>query len=657
MRHRVLAIVSPPGEGGIIPQARAIQTHQPDEIVMMKTYFPGKTPSTTSHRLQKWINGSEDLMDTYSDLFEFIDLPHTPPFGFIRRTDAKSPHVVEIDVPVDDLLNVLQELESRYGNGDFRFDILPGSKRVLTPVLLSKSLQNTKITYSLEEGGFLILHNDGENQLEPGPYLSLIDRLWLTGMPVYVENDGTSISKSSKMYSVMLDAQSIEFRTSKDEEREAKRNKLPPPRKMVDLPLNMRNELAHQQFSELGGRIESSSAETINYQFEDVSWEVQTEEHDFKLGNDIELIAANEIKNHWDDVVEIYQGVSFLSPTANELKRQVEVLLERDFQSFEESPDKIHTAGQFLQRCDRLGLDIRGEDKNIQLEQLVEAEINHFSSLTHSELVQHLWMMRSAEIDILTLGEFGVSMFDVKQAIWREGEFTNEKSATQMAQNIVIREEEKRWIVNSTSPFDHPKVIHMTRLVDGRDVLKSANRFQWRPTQFNLNLLQGITEKVLQNKVTNKFQHKTGVEAKTLRQFFPVLFKENPSHPIFKIQKKSGISGRAENTSKKKRKRSKTQKRTIQVVTENDTTEDAIHKIGKALVEGIKTLHSKWPEASSIISSVISPEEKKRLFGSKKFTLAKAKVNLRDYVVISGEGTEAVVQLNETSKNTNLSSE
>jgi hypothetical protein len=69
MRRRVLAIVSPPGERNIIPQSRAIQAHQPDEIVLLKTYFPGKTPFKTSDRLQKWINGSEDLMNTYSDLW------------------------------------------------------------------------------------------------------------------------------------------------------------------------------------------------------------------------------------------------------------------------------------------------------------------------------------------------------------------------------------------------------------------------------------------------------------------------------------------------------------------------------------------------------------------------------------------------------------
>jgi hypothetical protein len=636
MRRRVLAIVSPPGERNIIPQSRAIQAHQPDEIVLLKTYFPGKTPFKTSDRLQKWINGSEDLMNTYSDLFEFIDLPRTPPLGFVQRIGADPPHVVEIDVPVDDLFNVLQELEIKYENSDFRFDILPGSKRVLTPVLLSKSLQNTKITYSLEERGFLILNHDGEIQSESGPYVSLIDRFWLTGIPVYAENNGTSISKFSKMYSAILAAQSIEFRTSKDEEREATRKNRRAPRKLVDLPLNMRNKSARRQFIQLGGRVETSSPETVTYQFEDVSWEVQTEEHDFKLGNDNELIAANEILNHWEDVVEIYHGVSFLSPTKDELKQQIQRLIQRDFESYEQNPNKIHTAGKFLERCERLGVDISGEPDDFPLEELVEAEINYLSSLTHSGLVQHLWMMRSAEVDVLTLGEFGVSMFDVKQAIWSEEQFTNEKSATQLAQNIVIREEEKRWIVNSTSPFDHPKVIHMTRLADGRDVIRSPNRFQWRPTKYNLNLLKTITEKELQSKRCKKnFQHKTGVDEKTLRQFFPDLFNENPTHP---------------NKSKK-------QKRMIQVVTENDTTEDAIHKIGKALVEGIVTPCSTWEEAASIISRVISPEEKSRLFGSKKFTLAKAKVHLCDYVVISYEGTEVVVRPNNNSKNINKNTE
>ena len=203
------------GEGGIIPQARVIQAHQPDEIVLLKTYFLGKTPLQLLDRLRMWINGSKDLIDTYSDLFDFIDLPHTPPLGFVQRRGAKSPHVIEIDVPVDDLFNVLQELESKHENSDFRFDILPGSKRVLTPVLLSKSLQNTKITYSLEEGGFLILHHDGEIQFESGLYVSVIDRFWLTGIPVYAKNNGTSISKFSRCIPQYSPHSPIEFRTSK----------------------------------------------------------------------------------------------------------------------------------------------------------------------------------------------------------------------------------------------------------------------------------------------------------------------------------------------------------------------------------------------------------------------------------------------------------
>ena len=90
--------------------------------------------------------------------------------------------------------------------------------------------------------------------------------------------------------------------------------------------------------------------------------------------------------NHWEDVVEIYQGVSFLSPTKDELKQQIQGLVERDFASYEKNPDKIHTAGKFLERCERLGVDIPGEPEDFPLEKLVEAEINHLSSLTRSEL-------------------------------------------------------------------------------------------------------------------------------------------------------------------------------------------------------------------------------------------------------------------------------
>ena len=189
----------------------------------------------------------------------------------------------------------------------------------------------------------------------------------------------------------------------------------------------MRDKSARQQFIQLGGRVENPSPETTTYQFEDVSWEVQTEEHNFKLGNEGELIAANEILNHWEDVVEIYQGVSFLPPTKDELKQQIQGLVKRDFVSYRENPDKIHTAAKFLERCERLGVDIPDEPEYYPLEELIEAEINYqkHSSLTRSELLQHVWTMRSAEVDVLTLGEFGVSMFDAKQAIWDDKEFTD----------------------------------------------------------------------------------------------------------------------------------------------------------------------------------------------------------------------------------------
>jgi len=634
MRRRILAIVSPPGDGGIVPQARAIQAHQPDEILLLKTFFQGKKMTKTSPRLMAWMRGSQDLVGTYDELFEVIDLPYTPPFGFQRHSGADSPNVIEFDVPADDLLTTLLELESRYEHEDFRFDILPGSKRVLSPVLIPKSLHNTKITYSLDEGGYLTLHDNGKNTQETGPSLSLLDRFWLTGMPIYVENDGFSIGKSSELYSALLNAQSIEFRTADDEVREATRIKNPSKRKFVDLPLNMRSELAIQQFTQLGGVIDFPSPKKVMYRFKDISWEVQTEEHDFKLGNDNELIAANEIQNHWNDVVEIYQGVSFLVPTMYELNRQVEGLLSRDFKAYQDHPDKIHTAGKFLARCERLGIDIHGEQKNIGLDELVEAEINHLCSLTRADLMKHLWTVRTAEVDILTLGEFGVSMFDTKQAIWDEKEFTSEKGATQIPQNVIIREDEKMWIVNSTSPFEHPNVIHMTRLAEGRNVLTCPHRSQWKPTELNLKLLRSIIEKELKSKEINSFKRKTGVGAKMIRHLFPELLKEHQHHPIFQI--------------KRKRKKSKKKYETFVVdkIQDNESKEKAIEKIGKALADGFKETPGTWLEASSIISRVITLEQKVSIFGKKSFTISMGKKFLNEYVRITGKGNEAIVRPN-----------
>tara|TARA_Y100000766_G_scaffold23930_1_gene16587 strand:+ start:2190 stop:4043 length:1854 start_codon:yes stop_codon:yes gene_type:complete len=614
MTSKVLAIISPPGEDSVISQARAIQAHQPDMILLLKTFFPNQDSTPTSTRLLAWIKGSRDLVDTYPELCSLIDMPYTAPFGFRPENNFDVPTVLEIDVPANELYLHVLDLEKRYGDLDFRFDILPGAKKVIAPLLIPGSLQSTKITYSLEEGHVLILHDDGTYAREDGILLSLIDRFWLTGIPIYVEKNKESISEMSSLYSALLKSQSIEFQTEKDKIRDKNRTKSPPPNKYIDLPLNSSNEIAVNQFRILGGTIEYLPDHIMKFSFDNLVWEVKTEEDDFKLGNNLEPIAANEIVQHWEDVVEVYQGVSFLVSSEIEMRSQVRRLLERELREFQSNPHKKHTGNKFIKRCLRLGIDLDENIENFPIEEVTDSEIEYLKSLSSEDLVPHLWMLRAAEVDIMTMGEFGVSMFDVKQSMWKKSYLTSEKSATQISQNVILRNKENFFIVNSTSPFERSNILHLTRLSEGREIIGERTRSQWKPTDLNLRVLN----RIVRNQIKN-MEKATGTKIEVLKRIMPEFFQDQT-----KQNQVSSISSQS-------------------TVIKNK--QDAIERISKALLAHMKGKQCTWSEAATVIGRVITPEQKKQFFGRKKFTRRMAEEVLKDYISITIlPGKDAIVK-------------
>lgn len=614
MTSKILAILSPPGDDSIISQARAIQAHQPDLVILLKTYFSGQNPTPPSMRLMAWIQGSTELIDTYPELCSLIDIPYTAPFGFRPANNFDAPSVLEIDVPANELHLHVQELERRYGESDFRFDILPGSKKVLAPLLIPGALQSTKITYSLEEGHVLLLHDDGTYAREEGLFLSLIDRFWLTGIPVHVENNKESISEMSSLYSALLKAQSIEFQTETDKIRDKSRKKNPSPNKSIDLPLNSLNDTAFKQFQDSGGTIEHLPEHVKRFTFNDLTWEIKTEEDDFKLGNSLELIAANEIVRHWKDIVELNQGVSFLVPTKIEQKEQVRRLLERELNDFQSNPDKKHTRSAWIRRCLRLGIELESNTDNFSIEEITDSEIEYLKSLSSEDILPHLWMLRSAEVDIMTMGTFGVSMFDVKQSMWRESYLDRETKATQISQNLILRNKEYMFIVNSTSPFERSNIIHLTRLSEGRDILGKRTRSQWKPTRLNLRVLRKIVRKQIET-----MEKATGTKIEVLKRILPEFFQDQTKqNPI------SAISSDA-------------------TIIQNK--QDAIRKISKSLLEHMNGKPCTWSEAATVIGGVITTEQKKQFFGKKKFTRTMAEELLGDYISITYRtGKDAIVE-------------
>jgi hypothetical protein len=67
-------------------------------------------------------------------------------------------------------------------------------------------------------------------------------------------------------------------------------------------------------------------------------------------------------------------------------------------------------------------------------------------------------------------------------------------------------------------------------------------------------------------------------------------------------------------------------------------------KIGKILADSIEGSSCTWMDASKIISNHTNKTRKKKLFGSPKFGVVKARTYLREYVTITGEGNEAIVE-------------
>ena len=120
----------------------------------------------------------------------------------------------------------------------------------------------------------MILHDNGTYAREDGILLSLIDRFWLTGIPIYVEKNRESISEMSSLYSALLKSQSIEFQTEKDKIRDKNRTKSPAPNKYIDLPLNSSNETAVNQFLSLGGTIEYLPDHIMKFSFDNLVWEI-----------------------------------------------------------------------------------------------------------------------------------------------------------------------------------------------------------------------------------------------------------------------------------------------------------------------------------------------------------------------------------------------
>ena len=196
----VLAVISAPGLTANIVQAMAIQAHQPDIVVLLQTRISGQNQNLENQIfLEAWLEGSESLLAKYPDIDKPFEFPYTAPSGYISKERSNPPSLVKIGVEPGKLASTLLEIQSQFADARFVFDSLPGAKIIKADVLMDSKLNNWNLSYTLEGGKVMYFEKDGL-QTKEGMFLSIIDRCWLAGIPVYVSETKQSIESKEKFY-------------------------------------------------------------------------------------------------------------------------------------------------------------------------------------------------------------------------------------------------------------------------------------------------------------------------------------------------------------------------------------------------------------------------------------------------------------------------
>ncbi len=460
-----------------VPTAMAIQAHMPENVVILKTRFSDRDgPENSGHetRLKSWLNGADDLISTFDDLSEPFPFPITRPKGYTSILPTLEERWLSCHV--DEIPSIIDENCKRWG-GEVRVDILPGAKNPLIPTLLGNHSRSYSIWYTLEDGRSVNLGSGKEEELIAGTPLSIVDRAWLSGHPVYVEEERLEPPPQCSMDLF----NHISSKLQRDPPRPDEKNLH---LKIFDQALSIAPEEFTAEMEKLGYEVSrefrdidfESSGEYMTISKDDTSEEFHIEyppqsEIPGRPGYWMEAIASSLLWAHWKPI-STAGGISVIQPTAEMRQRSFERLWRRGFQDIREGKTESAEALQFLSQCDTLSLP-----HDCEFDDFVQHEINYMKSPDRSSN-QLLRFIRYTEIDTIILDRFGVSSFDSKVVIGAKSTRTMElQKAMQLA----------RWmtggqyiLVSSNHPpmdmENYPNLIHLQRLIKGRASLLDKDR-------------------------------------------------------------------------------------------------------------------------------------------------------------------------------------
>ena len=485
---KILIVLSPPVVRGPVPQCIAIQAHQPDAVHFIQTLYPGQQANKHQFEYtQAWL--SKSLLSKYN-LDDPYPVPVSAPIGYIcSEKVVPTLHFHQVDM--DGLVPKINELSELFSRDKVCFDLLPGGKEAKLQSFFAEN-KNLNLTYSTENGKIIDLSSGLTEEGSSIP-LSLIDRFWLSGEPVYVEKSHAAIEDDSTFLTAIYDALSIEVLTErKKEELVARRTTSKRQGKIrvsdvFDRPLSTFNEGFRTNFECEGVMLQHPNAESddLIFEFEDGRIESFPEKKEgHPNGTVLEPVITNLLNKHWS-LHDSLTGVSVIYPRPEDRRESYRNLTQLAY-------DANHLHGkedQFALRCEKVSL----EWKTTSVEQLMEAE---FEAIRDGVLSvdEALKFIRQVELDTICLVDSGVLSFDTKAFISDLGPSKMKQKAMQKPSSLFNnRSSGQYYVVCSTSPdqtLNHQPVIHMTKLVNGPPVINQHNKHQWMPTPKEIQSLQ-----------------------------------------------------------------------------------------------------------------------------------------------------------------------
>ena len=485
---KILIVLSPPVVRGPVPQCIAIQAHQPDAVHFIQTLYPGQQANKHQFEYtQAWLEKS--LLSKYN-LDDPYPVPVSAPVGYICNEEV-IPTLHFHQVNMDGLVPKINELSELFSQDTVCFDLLPGGKEAKLQSLFAEN-KNLNLTYSTENGKIIDLSSGLTEEGSSIP-LSLVDRFWLSGEPVYVEKSHAAIEDDSTFLTAIYDALSVELLTErKKEELIARRTNSKKQGKIgdsdiFDRPLSTFNQGFRTNFECEGVMLQHPNAESddVIFEFDDGRIESFPEKKEgHPNGTVLEPVITNLLNKHWD-VHDSLTGVSVIYPRPEDRLESYRNITQKAY-------DAIHLhekVNQFALRCERVSL----EWKTTTVERLMEVEFDAIRSgiLSFDEALKFI---RQVELDTICLVDSGVLSFDTKAFISKLDDGKMKQKAMQKPSSLFNnRSSGQYYVVCSTSPdqtLNHQPVIHMTQLLNGPHILNRHNKHQWMPTKSTIEHLQ-----------------------------------------------------------------------------------------------------------------------------------------------------------------------